>query len=86
MNHELELGYLVLEVPDPDVLAPVFSDVVGLERGEATGTGVATWRNDDRANRVFVQAGETNDAVAIGIEAVDAGAFPAWAATTSARS
>ena len=81
MQHRLELGYLVLEVPDPDSLAPVFADVVGLAAGERTASGARTWRNDERANRLIVQAGPPNDAVAVGFEAVDAEAFD----TTVAR-
>ncbi len=77
MDHQIELGYLVLEVPDPDTLAPVFADVVGLVPGEPTASGVGTWRNDQRANRLFVQRGPANDAIAIGFEAVDSGAFDA---------
>jgi 2,3-dihydroxybiphenyl 1,2-dioxygenase len=76
MDHQIELGYLVLEVPDPDTLTPVLGDVVGLVPGERT-AGTGTWRNDERANRLFVQAGPANDAVAVGIEAVDAAAFDA---------
>jgi 2,3-dihydroxybiphenyl 1,2-dioxygenase len=77
MAHQIELGYLVLEVPDPSALTPVCSDVVGLVPGEPTGNGAVTWRNDQRANRVFVQSGPANDAVAIGLEAVDHVAFDA---------
>ena len=75
MDHEIELGYLVLEVPDPDILTPVFADVVGLLAGEPTAEGNLTWRNDQRASRLFVEAGPANDAVAIGVEATDAAAF-----------
>lgn len=77
MDHLMELGYLVLEVPDPEVLTPVLADVVGLVRGEPSAEGTETWRNDGRANRLFVQAGTANDAIAIGVEAVDARAFEA---------
>src|SRR5689334_19449111 len=77
MKHEIELGYLVLEVSEPDTLAPVFADVVGLVPGEPTVDGADTWRNDARANRLIVQTGPANDAVALGIEAVDAAAFDA---------
>ncbi len=77
MEHQIELGYLVLEVPEPDTLAPVFADVVGLVPGEPTVSGVATWRNDQRANRLFVQSGPANDATAIGVEATGPGAFDA---------
>jgi 2,3-dihydroxybiphenyl 1,2-dioxygenase len=75
MEHQIELGYLVLEVPEPDALAPVLADVVGLVPGQRTAAGTATWRNDHRANRLLVQAGPANDAVAVGLEAVDAAAF-----------
>ncbi|HVV35116.1 MAG TPA: VOC family protein [Acidimicrobiales bacterium] len=80
MNSAIELGYLVIEVPDPDILTPVLRDVVGLMPGDAPNT----WRNDDKAQRVIVQAGAANDAVAVGIEAVDAAAFDAVVARTGA--
>jgi len=75
MQHRLELGYLVLEVPSPDSLSPVLADVVGLVPGEPTASGARTWRNDGRANRVVVQPGPANDAVAVGFEAIDTDAF-----------
>jgi 2,3-dihydroxybiphenyl 1,2-dioxygenase len=75
MDHQIELGYLVLEVPDPDVLTPVFADVVGLLPGEPTAEGNLTWRNDQRASRLFVEAGPANDAIAIGVEVTDTAAF-----------
>jgi len=75
MEHQIELGYLVLEIPDPSILTPVFADVVGLMPGEPTSAGTDTWRNDQRANRLFVEAGPANDAIAIGFEAVDRAAF-----------
>jgi 2,3-dihydroxybiphenyl 1,2-dioxygenase len=80
MQHRLELAYLVVEVPDPDALAPVFADVVGLVPGEPTAAGAPTWRNDRRAQRLIVQPGAANDAVAVGVEAVDADAFDATVA------
>jgi 2,3-dihydroxybiphenyl 1,2-dioxygenase len=80
MTHRLELGYLVLEVPDPDSLTPVLADVVGLVPGEPTASAGRTWRNDGRAHRLLVQAGPAADAVALGVEAVDAEAFEATVA------
>jgi len=80
MNHQLELGYLVLEVPEPAVLTPVLADVVGLLPGEPTASGALTWRNDERANRLIIEPGATNDAVTIGFEAIDAEAFDATVA------
>ncbi|HEY1827610.1 MAG TPA: VOC family protein [Acidimicrobiales bacterium] len=76
MEHQIELGYLVLELPDPDAVAPVFADVVGLVPGDPL-AATSTWRDDDRVHRVLVERGPANDAVAIGIEAVDAAAFEA---------
>jgi 2,3-dihydroxybiphenyl 1,2-dioxygenase len=77
MNHQLELGYLVLEVPDPATINPVLSGVVGLSPGDPAPGGAATWRNDDRAGRIIVNTGPADDAVAVGFEAVHADAFGA---------
>lgn len=77
MQHQLELGHLVIEVPDPATLAPTLADVVGLVPGEPTPAGAATWRNDGRAQRLVVRPGPANDAVAVGFEAVDEAAFAA---------
>src|SRR4051812_40825011 len=76
MDHQIELGYLVLELPRPDLLSPVLGDVVGLVPGEPVGDAL-TWRDDDRAQRIVVQPGPAEDAVAIGFEAVDVAAFDA---------
>jgi 2,3-dihydroxybiphenyl 1,2-dioxygenase len=78
MQHQIDLAYLVLELPDPGLLTPVFGDLVGLTPAEPTpgSTGTA-WRNDRRAQRVVVTPGPANDAVVIGFEAVDADAFDA---------
>jgi 2,3-dihydroxybiphenyl 1,2-dioxygenase len=76
MQHQIELGYLVLELPEPETLTPVLADVVGLVPGEAA-AGARTWRDDARAQRLVVEPGPANDAVAIGFEAVDAAAFEA---------
>lgn len=75
MERRLELAHLVLEVPVPADLAPTFADIVGLLPGEPTDAGAATWRNDDRANRIVVQRGPATDAVAVGFAAVDDVAF-----------
>ena len=77
MNRQLEIAYLGIEVPDPATLAPFFGDVIGLVPGEPTADGAVTWRDDDRAQRVIVQAGPANDAVFVGFEATDAAAFDA---------
>ncbi|HEY7134268.1 MAG TPA: VOC family protein [Acidimicrobiia bacterium] len=81
MERQLELAYLVLEVPEPDRLTPVFADVVGLVPGEPTPRGERTWRDDDRVHRLILQPGAASDAVAVGFEAIDTNAFD----TTLAR-
>lgn len=75
MQHQIELGHLVLELPDPTVLTPTLAEVVGLAAGDPTPSGALTWRNDHRAQRVIVEQGPANDAVAVGLEAVDLGAY-----------
>jgi biphenyl-2,3-diol 1,2-dioxygenase len=73
--HDLELGYLGIEVPDPSSLTPFFGQVIGLVPGEPAGGDPETWRNDDRAHRVIVQSGPANDAAFVGFEATDGAAF-----------
>jgi 2,3-dihydroxybiphenyl 1,2-dioxygenase len=63
----LELAYICLEVPEPPVLDPFLGDVVGLVSGPPSATGM-TWRNDDRVQRVLVEAGPKNDATCLGFE------------------
>jgi 2,3-dihydroxybiphenyl 1,2-dioxygenase len=75
MTGELELAYVALEVADPVALGSYLGDVVGLLPGEPTSAGEATWRNDDRAQRVVVAGGPADDLTALGLEAVDAEAL-----------
>ena len=75
MKHDLELGYLGLEVPDPASLDAFFGEVIGLAAGEPVDPSGFTWRNDDRAHRVIVQPGPANDARFVGFEAADDDAF-----------
>ena len=84
MDHQLEIAYLGIEVPDPAVLTPFFGEVIGLVPGEPTVDGAVTWRDDDRAQRVIVQAGPANDAVFAGFETIDAAAFDATVARLGA--
>jgi 2,3-dihydroxybiphenyl 1,2-dioxygenase len=84
MPHELEIGYLAVEVPDPATLTPFLAEVVGLVAGEPTSDGARTWRDDDRAHRLLVRAGPANDAVAVGFEAVSDAAFDATVARLAA--
>lgn len=74
MQRDIELAYLGIEVPDPDSLTPFFGDVIGLVPGEPV-AGAATWRNDEKAQRVIIRPGGANDAVFVGIEAASDDVF-----------
>ncbi len=75
MQHDLELGYIGIEVEEAADLAEFFGEIIGLTDGAATPSGESTWRNDDKAQRIVVETGPANDASYIGVEAVDADAF-----------
>ncbi|MCB0965714.1 MAG: VOC family protein [Ilumatobacter sp.] len=75
MQPDLELAYLVVEVPDPAALDTFFRDVVGLVPGEPGDGDSRTWRNDDKAHRILVEAGGRNDATTIGLEVTSDAAF-----------
>jgi biphenyl-2,3-diol 1,2-dioxygenase len=80
MQRQLEIAYLGIEVPGAATLSPFFGDVIGLVPGEPAGGGAVTWRNDDKAHRIIVQAGPANDAAFVGFEAIDGDAFDATVA------
>ena len=81
MNHELELAYLVLEIPEPSSLDHFLEHLIGLAPGvdhpQKPDDAMRFWRNDGRVHRVIVQPGPANDAVAIGFEASDSTVFSA---------
>ena len=68
MDHGIELAYIGLEIPDPSTLDGLFGEVVGLVAGAPTASGAVTWRDDDRAQRIIVEAGDANDARYLGFE------------------
>lgn len=74
--NEIEIAYVGIEVPDPSSLDEFFGEIIGLLPGDAP----HTWRNDGKARRVVVEAGERNDATYVGFEAVDAEVFERVAA------
>jgi 2,3-dihydroxybiphenyl 1,2-dioxygenase len=75
MTAQLELAYVGVEVEDVDAFGKFCADVVGLVPGAPTSDGSATWRNDDRAQRIIVSEGPANDARFVGFEAASADAF-----------
>jgi 2,3-dihydroxybiphenyl 1,2-dioxygenase len=75
VTHQIEVGYAVVEVPDPGPLAAFFTDIVGLAPSEPTVDGDQTWTDDRAVQRVIVAEGPANDLVAVGIEAIDDDAF-----------
>lgn len=78
--NEIEIAYVGIEVPDPSSLDGFFGDVIGLAPGDAP----HTWRNDGKARRVIVEAGDRNDATYVGFEAADAEVFEQVAARIGA--
>lgn len=68
VDRNVELAYVVLETPEPVGLHGFFGDVVGLSPGEPTAAGNPTWRNDSKSQRVIVETGLANDAVAVGLD------------------
>lgn len=84
MEHHLELSHLVIEVPEPQDLDATLGDVVGLVPGAPTPDGAPTWRNDDRAQRLVLEQGPANDAVAVGFEATDDASFTTLVASLEA--
>jgi 2,3-dihydroxybiphenyl 1,2-dioxygenase len=84
MDHQLELAYVGIEVPDPAALTPCLGEVIGLVPGEPASDGAITWRNDDRAHRVIVQPGPAGDLAFTGFEAVSSAAFDATLARLAA--
>lgn len=75
MEHDLSLGYIGIEIPEPDSLTPFFGEVIGLVRSEGEPTGTVAWRNDEKSHRIIVDPGPANDARYIGLEAVDEDSF-----------
>lgn len=75
MHHDLEVGYIGLEVPEPESLDTFFGDVIGLVPGEEADPPERTWRNDDRVHRVIARRGSANDAAFVGFEATSDEAF-----------
>jgi 2,3-dihydroxybiphenyl 1,2-dioxygenase len=80
----IELGYLRVEVTEPEALTSFFTDVIGLAPGAATSAGELTWSDDAAAQRIIVGAGPADDVTAIGFEALDAEAFDATVARLTA--
>ena len=78
--NEIEIAYVGIEVPDPSSLDGFFGEVIGLVPGDVANT----WRNDGKARRVIVEAGDRNDATYVGFEAVDAEVFERIAARIGA--
>src|SRR5580698_9590162 len=77
MHHDIELAYIGIEIAEPTSLSDFLGDVIGLTPGEPAEGGALTWRNDNKAHRVIVTPGPTNDAAFLGFEALNASSFDA---------
>ena len=68
MNHDMELGYLRVEVADPAALGTFLTEIIGLAAGAPTTDGEPTWTDDAAAQRIVVGSGPRNDLTALGFE------------------
>ncbi len=84
MSPTLEIGYLGIEVDDPDAYTEFFGEVIGLMPGAGSVPGTVTWTDDDAAQRLVLECGPANDAVYVGFVAADDAAFDAHVARLTA--
>ncbi len=82
--HQLELGYVRVEVADVPAMTAFFTDVIGLAPGESTVDGETTLTDDDAVQRVILGEGPRNDLATMGFEAVDLDAYEATVARLEA--
>lgn len=75
MDHSMTLGYVGVEVNNPDEFGNYLSSILGLQPGDRTIDGSPTWRMDDKTHRLIVHRGEADDAAYAGFVAVDEAAF-----------
>ena len=77
MQHEVELAYVGVEVPEPESLDAFFGEVIGLTPAVPAGVadGGRAWRDDDRVQRVVVDRGPANDVSFVGMEVVAGASF-----------
>lgn len=67
----IQLGYLGLEVSDPEAWARYATGFLGLAASAPSPAGAARYRLDDRAWRLAVQTGPLDDVSFIGLEVAD---------------
>lgn len=75
MKVELETAYIGLDCTQPGAVASYLQDVIGLMPGDPRPGAASTWRVDGKAMRVWLQAGEQDDAAYIGFAASDIDAY-----------
>ena len=73
------LGYLGIEVPDPETWEAFAIDRLGLMRGEPAAGGSLPLRMDEQAQRVILHPGPSDDLAYAGFEVVEARALDALA-------
>jgi 2,3-dihydroxybiphenyl 1,2-dioxygenase len=84
VSHQIELGYLRVEVADPIALGSFFTEVIGLAPGAPTADGDLTWTDDAAVQRIVAGTGPRDDLTALGFEAVDDDAWDATLARLAA--
>jgi 2,3-dihydroxybiphenyl 1,2-dioxygenase len=73
----LEVAYLAIETDDRSALEQFLDTTIGLEAGDPPDHAGSTWRNDRAVQRLVIGDGPSNDASALGIEALTTSAFDA---------
>jgi len=77
MSTAAQLGYLGLEVSDPDAWRHFATDVLGLAVGEPRHDGALTLRMDENEFRILLMAGARDDVACLGWEVADGAALDA---------
>jgi biphenyl-2,3-diol 1,2-dioxygenase len=75
MDQSVSLGYVGVEVSDPEAFGEFLGSVLGLQRGASTPDGASTWRMDEKAQRIVVHPGEADDLDYAGFVAADRAAY-----------
>lgn len=75
MDQSMSLGYVGVEVSDPEQFGEFLGSVLGLQPGAPTTDGGSTWRMDEKAQRIIVHTGDADDLAYAGFLGRDEAAY-----------
>jgi 2,3-dihydroxybiphenyl 1,2-dioxygenase len=75
MDRSMQLGYMGVEVSDPEAFARYAADILGLQPGHAIAGQASTWRMDAKAHRLIVEQGDADDVAYTGFVLADRTSF-----------